>query len=175
MSRNKRPRKAYRPRPICADTMGLARHYAAKPSAQDRGEVLGMFKDALKALREGMATEHQWSVVSGSVSVAMAIERQGIVRGLKGHILAADAALKTIYARAIKNGGGKWARATLYFTELDALAQFADLHAFQVHQLGRAEFLRAIDAAKKDVLAEGHSCTLHNNTHQTTQPERMAA
>ena len=32
MSRSKKPRKAYRPRPITADTMALATHFAAKPS-----------------------------------------------------------------------------------------------------------------------------------------------
>lgn len=169
MSANKKPRKAYRPKPVCTDTMRLAQHFAAKPSAQDRGEVLGMLNAAIKALREGQATEDQWSVVAGSVTVAMAIEHQGIVRGLKEPLMTADDALQTIYARATATG--QWTRVTLYFHELDAISQFVELHTFQVNQLGRAEFLKAVDAAHKKIRAKGQRCTLIRNP----QPERMAA
>lgn len=169
MASNKKPRKAYRPRPITADTMALATHFAAKPSAADRAEVLGMLRQALTALRQGVATEHQWSVAAGSVTVALAIEHRGIVRGLLGHLKAAEQALQDIYDRALRTGGGRWVRVTLYYQELDALQTFLDLHAFQVKQLGRAEFLAAIDAAQKDTIAKGHTATVANDL------ERMAA
>jgi hypothetical protein len=169
MSRSKKPRKACRPRPITADTMALATHFAAKPSVADRAEVLGILRQAIQALREGVATEHQWSVAAGSVTVALAIERQGIVRGLQGHLKTAEQALQDIYDRALRTGGGRWVRVTLYYQELDALQTFMDLHAFQVKQLGRAEFLAAIDAAQKTTIAQGHTATLERNT------ERLAA
>jgi hypothetical protein len=171
MSRNKKPRKAYRPKPISADTMTLARHFAAKPSKQDRQEVLGVLRDAVKALREGVATELQWSVAAGSVTVAQAIERQGIVRGLHEHITTAEQALQAIYDRALRIGGGRYIRATLYFNEIAALNEFVELHTFQLNQLGRAEMLAAIDEAQKHTLAQGHTATLvHNITD-----ERIAA
>ena len=169
MSRSKKPRKAYRPRPITADTMALATHFAAKPSVADRAEVLGILRQAVQALREGVATEHQWSVAAGSVTVALAIERQGIVRGLMGHLKTAEQALQDIYDRALRTGGGRWVRVTLYYQELDALQTFMDLHAFQVKQLGRAEFLAAIDAAEKHIIAQGHTATVARDL------ERMAA
>lgn len=173
MSTNKKPRKAYRPRPVTAHTMTLAMHYAAKPAAADRRQVLGMLGSAIQALREGVATEHQWSIAAGSVTVALAIERQGIVRGLLGHLKAAEHALQAIYDRATRTntgtGGGRWVRVTLYYQELDALQTFLDLHAFQVHQLGRAEFLAAIDAAQKDTIAKGFTATVVRDV------ERMAA
>lgn len=169
MSRNKKPRKAYRPRPVTAHTMALALHYAAKPAATDRAEVLDMLRTAIQALREGVATEHQWSIAAGSVTVAMAIERQGIVRGLEGHLRTAEQALQDIYDRALRTGGGRWVRVTLYYQELDALQTFLDLHAYQVRQLGRAEFLSAIDAAQKHTIAQGHNAVLVHDL------ERLAA
>lgn len=169
MSKNKKPRKAYKPKPVSAETMTLAKHFAAKPSQEDRDEVLGMLRTTLKALREGVATEHQWSIVAGSVEVALTIEEKGIVRGLRSHLEAANKAMQDIYNRAMRMGNGKWLRATLYFNELDALSTFFHLHKFQVDQLGRAEFLAAIDAAQKKTVAQGCITKIENNI------ERLAA
>jgi len=160
MSHNKKPRKKYRPRNVTTDTMSLALHRAAKPSAADRDEVLGLLRDSIKALREGAATEIHWSIASGSVSVALAIERQGIVRGLLGHIQAADQALQEMYYRAIQIGGWRSVQVTLYAKELDALQTVIEIHTFQLDQLGRAELLSAIDAARKDTIAQGHTATV---------------
>lgn len=169
MSRNKKPRKAYRPRSIAVNTLDLALHHAAKPAAGDRAEVLGVLRRAIQALREGVATEHQWSIAAGAVTVALAIERHGIVRGLLEHLKSAEQHLQDIYDRALRAGGGRWVRVTLYYQELDALQTFLELHTFQVEQLGRAEFLAAIDAAQKDTIANGHTATVVHDL------ERMAA
>ena len=171
MSQNKKPRKAYRPKPVSADTMTLARHFAAKPAKEDREEVLGVLRTAVKALREGVATEHQWSIAAGSVSVAQAIERQGIVRGLHEHIKTTEQVLQDIYDRALQKGGGRWAWSTLYFNEIDTLIEFMHLHTFQMGQLGRAEMLAAIDEAQKHTIAQGHTATLLHNI----KDERIAA
>ena len=169
MSRNKKPRKAYRPKPVSLDTLSVASHFAAKPSKQDREEVLRPLRDAVKALREGVATELQWSIAAGGVSVAQAIERQGIVRGLHEHIKTTEKVLQNIYDRALCIGGGRYIRATLYFNEIDTLTEFLELHTFQVNQLGRAEMLAAIDEAQRQTIAQGHVATMVHNI------ERMAA
>ena len=169
MSRNKKPRKAYRPKPVSLDTLSVASHFAAKPSKQDREEVLRPLRDAVKALREGVATELQWSIAAGGVSVAQAIERQGIVRGLHEHIKTTEKVLQNIYDRALCIGGGRYIRATLYFNEIDTLSDFLELHTFQVNQLGRAEMLAAIDEAQRQTIAQGHVATLVHNI------ERLAA
>ena len=171
MSRNKKPRKAYRPKAVTADTLGLALHFAAKPNKQDRDEVLGLLHGAIKALREGVATELDWAVAAGSVTVAQAIERQGIVRGLHEHIATTEKALQAIYDRAMRTGGGRWMRTPLWFNEMDALANFLEIHTFQVDQLGRKEILAAIDEAQKQTIAQGHTATLAQNI----DAERMAA
>ena len=58
---------------------------------------------------------------------------------------------------------------TLSRAESEALQLLVELHAFQMQQLGRAEFLRAIDAAEKDTIANGGTVTLVRDI------ERMAA
>lgn len=92
---------------------------------------------AMQALREGVATEQQWATAAGGVTLALAIDRRGIVPGLRGHIKTAEQALQAIYARALRTGGGHWVRVTLYYQELDALQTFMDLHALQVRKLER--------------------------------------
>lgn len=172
MSTNKKPRKAYRPRPVTANTMAVALHLAAKPQRADREDVLGILRASVKALREGSATDHDWSVAAGAIEVARAIERRGIVRGLHEHIATTDAALGAIYARALRKGGGHWRQApTLYFDELDALTTFVGLHDYQMRQLSRAEMLAAIEEAQKHTRAKGHSVTLVHDLEN----ERMAA
>lgn len=171
MTRNKKTRRPYRPRPVTAHTMTLALHYAAKPAKADCDDVLAPLKTALRALREGVAIEYQWSIAAGAVNVAMAIEQQGAVTGLRGHLQAAEAALQAIYDRAIRTGGGRWIRVTLYGSEIEQLQLFFELHEFQIKQLGRAEFLAAIDAAQKEIIREGNTLTVVTDT----QPERLEA
>ncbi len=169
MGRSTKPRKAYRPRPVTADTMTLALHRAAKPSEADRNDVLGALSKAIQALREGVATELQWAVAAGACTVALSIERRGIVRGLAGHLTIAGNALQTIHDRALRAGGGRWVRVTLDFNEIEALNDLLWLHRLQLSQLGRAEFIAAIDQAQKRVVADGHTVMV------VTDFERLAA
>ncbi len=158
MSRSKKPRKAYRPKQIAINTLELALHGAAKPARQDRAEVLAALEEAVQALCSGVATEMQWSTVAGSVSVALAIERQGVVRGLQAHLVSAEAVLQAIYNRC--RLPAIWLRPTLTLEEVEALKLMLELYAFQVEQLGRGEFLAAIDAATRETIAQGHQVTL---------------
>lgn len=158
MSRNKRPRKAYRPRQIAVNTLELALHKAAKPAREDRAEVLAKLREAIQALCTGVATEMDWSVAVGSVSVAMAIERQGVVRGLQGHLVSIEAVLQAIYDRC--RLPQMWLRPTLSFQEVEALQLLYELHAFQMEQLGRGELTAAIDEATRQTLAQGNQVTL---------------
>lgn len=169
MSANKKPRKAYRPRPVAVNNLELAMHGAATPTS-DSAQVLTELAEVITALREGVATEHQWSIAAGSVEVALAIERSGIVTGLYGHMEAAGRALDTIHQRTLRAGGGRWVRATLYFEEIDAIQTMFNLHKFQVGKISRHEFIAAIADAQKAIKAQGNRPTL-----VAPQPERMAA
>lgn len=137
--------------------MALALHYAAKPSTADVKEVLQPIQSAFTALREGVATELQWSILAGSLDVSKAIERQGVVRGLAGHLASAEQALQAISDRARLADG--WRPTALYYHEIDAISTFVDLHAFQAQQLGRAEFLAALDSATQKGRSGGGTVT----------------
>lgn len=158
MGKTAKPRRRYRPRQVALNTLGLAIHSAAKPAQADRDQVLAVLRRSHKALREGVATEFDWSVVAGAGDVAKAIERQGIVRGLAEHLDTATRALQAIYDRAMASGS--WRTTALHYYELDAIQTLVDLHAFQVNQLGRAELLRAIDAAQSQARAAGENVTV---------------
>lgn len=158
MSGNKKPRKAYRPRQIAINTLEIALHQAAKPTQADLRAVIQPVEQCVRALREGVATEGQWAIVAGAVQMALSIERQGIVRGLIEHLQTTEQALQTIYRRAMASG--QWKATALYYQELDALQAFTHLHKFQIAQLGRREFVTAINGAERKVRKDGHVPTL---------------
>lgn len=152
-------RKPRRPRwPAITNTLAIALDGAAKPPQTDIEQVLHVVHLAHKALREGVATEQQWSVLAGCLDVAKAIERQGVVRGLTEHLASADAALQAIYNRA--NSGPAWRPTALHYYELNAVKDFVNLHAFQLRQLGRGEYLKAIASARGTVQGRGETVTM---------------
>lgn len=158
MSRNKPPRKRYRPRQIAVNTLGLALHRCAKPAREDRAEVLGMLSKALASLREGTASEHDWSIAAGGVATAQAIERQGVVRGLSQHLAGIEAALQAIYNRCRRPS--LWLRPTLTEPEIEATHLLLELHTFQLEHLSRSELIAAVDQAQKQTLANGYTATV---------------
>ncbi|MNX84331.1 hypothetical protein D3C86_1161240 [compost metagenome] len=80
-----------------------------------------------------------------SVNVGDAIETQGVVRGLAGHLRSIDVALQEIGKRA--RSSGAWAPPALYYEERDLLDLLVDLHGHQIRSLSFGEFSRACDKA----------------------------
>ena len=152
MSASKKPRKAYRPKWGLINPIQLAIEGATKPTPQQRDEILKPFRACAKALREGVATELQWGIVSGAVAMCRAVEKMGVMRGITGHLLLADAALDEIYNRAKRTG--TWKPTALYYHELDALRDLNDIHAHQVHEMCRSEFDRALKLATTAVMRQ---------------------
>lgn len=163
MARNKKPRKAYRPRPVTAETMRLVINKVSICSRADRAEIIGVLAKAIRSLREGVATELEWSIAAGAVAAAIKIEAQGVVRGLREHLHTAEQALQHIYDRAMRAGAGRWLRPTLYWNEIEALNVLLDLHTFQLSQLGRSELLAVLDATVKQTHQDGHVATVVTN------------
>lgn len=141
MAANTKPRKRYRPRVIDRDPVELAVNRATKltPAAVD--EVMGHYLGAFRAMREGVATEMQLCLLLTGVLVAKTIEAMGVVRGLRGHLDAAQAALDGIQARAMQHG--TWSPTALYWQELDHLDSFLPLHRFQLEQVSIGELRQA--------------------------------
>lgn len=144
--------------PRVVNTLEIAINGAAKIHDQDVKELLSAVDAAWKALREGVATRHQWSILAGSLDVAKAIERQGVMRGAFEHLNSADEALKSIYKRA--NTVDSWKPTALYFKELDDILAFISLHAQQVRSLSRSEFDQAINSAAGQIRSNGGRVTV---------------
>lgn len=163
-------RKPRRPRwPAITNTLAIALDNAAKPAWGDVHQILQTMAAAFKALREGVATELQWSVLAGGLDMSRAIERQGVVRGISGHLAAAETALQHIYLRAKRADG--WRPTVLYFDELDSVKTFVGLHAYQFKQLGRGELRRAIASATGQIRSAGGKVNLADSQAM----ERMVA
>lgn len=150
MSHGRKPRRARWP---AGDALSLAINKAAKPPAQDIASVIEPVQKAFQALREGVATEWQWSVLASAINVAQAIEKQGVVKGLHEHLYSAELALNSVYRRAMASS--TWRATALYYLELDAIDTAVDLHKFQLNTLGRGELMRALDYAQAEVRSSG--------------------
>lgn len=84
----------------------------------------------------------------------------GVFISIKGenHFPAAATALQAVYDRS--KPATTWRNFARLYDEMDALHTFVDLHSFQVKQLGRAEFLRAIDSAVASGKAQGNTVSV---------------
>jgi hypothetical protein len=147
----------------------LATSNASKPPKADREEILDVFRRAARALREGVATHTQWGIVAGAVHMCRAVEKMGVMRGIAGHLQATDEALDAIHTRAHCVATGNWSPTALSLDELDVLRDFQDIHAHQVHELGRAEFERAVQIATASASRDGVPPTVARDL------ERLAA
>jgi hypothetical protein len=142
MSHGRPPR---RPRPIAVNLMAIAQSRATRLTAAELDVVLGPLRSAVAALRQGVANELEWSLAVTAVNIGDAIETQGVVRGLAGHLRSIDLALQEIGKRA--RSYGDWRPPALYYEERDLLDLLVDLHDHQVKSLSFSEFSRARDKA----------------------------
>lgn len=135
------------------NTISLVLRQVTRLNAHELGHVLGPIEASMTALREGVATELQWSILASAVEIALAVEDKGAVRGLRGHLVAAEQALQGIKLRAIATG--KWRATALYYQELDDVKAAIELHHFQLEQLSTAEAIKALDLARGRVRSAG--------------------
>ncbi|WP_447775684.1 hypothetical protein [Variovorax boronicumulans] len=123
----------------------MAKARATRLTAAERDQVMNPLRDAVAALRRGVATELEWSQAVSAVNVGDAIETQGVVRGLAGHFRSIDLALQEIGKRA--RAAGAWSPPALYYEERDLLDLLVDLHGHQIRCLSFGEYSRALDKA----------------------------
>lgn len=144
---------AVQPRPSAAHPLALALFGVAKPQKQDIKQICDVLEAAFAAMRQGVATIGHWAVLGGAVDVAKAVEKQGVVRGLLGHIKATEQVLDSIYSRAENNG--QWNPPELDFFEIDEIDNFIWLYKVQLERLSNAEYLRACVKAKNKINGSG--------------------
>jgi len=144
----RRPR--YRPR---IDNLSLALCRAARLMPHEIDEALHLVRPALAALRQGVATELQWSALASAIEVALAIEDQRVVKGLREHLKSAELAMSEISKRAMATG--TWCQVELHLQELDDVAEGIRLYEFQLEQLSAGELARAVATARTRVCQAG--------------------
>jgi hypothetical protein len=116
-------------------------------------QLLRPTRSALVALREGVASEQQWHTLAGAVETALAIDRRGVVRGMRGHLLLGEQALAGITLRAMD--GGTWCPTPLYLQEIDDVTEALRMHEYQLQQLGHSEFCRVVVRAEAEIRSAG--------------------
>lgn len=176
MSSNTKPRRKYRPRPVSENPIKLAMRRASRIPAHEISVVMAPVQEAFTAMREGIGAESNWMVLAGSVELALSIERQGVVRGVIGHLTAAEAALAGIKHRAMERGS--WRSTPLYWQEIEALDTFTTIHRYQLENLSEGEWRRAHARAAAVVRSAGgqvvdirelqvdqHELELHGGSH----------
>jgi hypothetical protein len=151
MPGTKRPRKRYRPAAVELNTMGVAAAAAAKLRPAAIAEAMEPVRASLAAMQSGTATEDHWCVLAGSVEVGLAIEEQGVIRGLEEHLKAAELTLATIRMRARLGG----AIAPQGPREHEALDTFGWLYERQLQALSAGEWHAAHARAMRRVLGDG--------------------
>lgn len=123
-------------------TMARARRAVAKLTKPEIAEILAPLHQCEKHLREGVATEEQVLVLCTAIRIALAIEEQGIVRGLRNHLQPALDALEAIHTRA--NTTGRWVPTALWFHELDAVRVGLEMYGHQLRYLSARELHQAV-------------------------------
>lgn len=134
-----------RPRPMAINLVNVAATRATLLTQAELDQVINPLRDAVAALRRGVATEFEWQLAVTAVNIGDAIETQGVMRGLAGHFHSIDLALLEIGKRA--RSTGDWQPPALYYEERDLLDLLVDLHHHQVKSLSFGEFCKARDKA----------------------------
>jgi hypothetical protein len=153
MATSTKPRRKYRPRPVAANPIKLALRRASRIPPAEIAAVMEPTKAAFRAMREGVGAEGDWIILAGGVELGLSIERQGVVRGVRGHLTAAEDALRAIKHRAMESRA--WKCTPLYWQEIEALDSFLLIHQHQLENLSEGEWRRAHEHATAVVLSAG--------------------
>lgn len=136
----------------------------------ERDELMQPIREAFAALRQGVATYQQWAALCTGISVALSIEKLGVVRGLQEHLEAAERAALAVYDRVTSDPNGPtWGRrTTLYFDEIAAIREAIELHDFQLQHLSAREVVEAGRRTVQDARAAG--AYIVNTADELNQP-----
>lgn len=140
--------------PVALNTIGMAVSRATLLTKSEITHYLQPGRDGFERMRKAQATEADWVHLVSICSIALAVEEQGVVRGLLEVLTEADLALAAIGVRAMASGKG-WRAPTLYASELQQLQALLRMHEFQLSKISWGEHRRAWQHATKSVVARG--------------------
>lgn len=118
-------------------TIDVARQRATRLTEAEIAEATAPYRLAAQRLREGVATAQEHNIFLTMVRISLAIEDSRLIRGMRPHLEAAQAALQAIAERARANGA--WHPDALDFAELEAIDTALWLHTEQLRHLAWIE------------------------------------
>ncbi len=133
MGNTRKPRKAYRPRPVNAMATLMAMQGACLLSADDRLGWQEELHAALTAVRTGVAQREQWASLFDAINLVEELCRMGLAKDTADVVPSAQAAVCAILDR-LQATGGRSARAAELQALRELVCAFADLMAGITHK-----------------------------------------
>ena len=139
-----------------ASPLDVAMNNATKLSPQDVEQIITPYANACAAILSGTGRRDHWVTLCSALNLSLSIERQGVVRGMAGHLASIEAALLAIAARAGEDDTPPtWQPPQLSLDETDNMRLLIQLHKFQLEQLSYGEYRRAFAATVNRVRGGG--------------------
>lgn len=147
MTRNAKPRKAHRPRPL-VDTVRHSINSVRVLSAEDVTRQVGIARNALAELGRGHDTATHWASLADAANMAETLAGMGIGGGADAQrvIQQAQAALAAIQGR-LQHRSSR----ALYAAEIDALQWLITLHHLQLQACSYGEFEAAYTSTRERI------------------------
>ena len=167
MNGRKKPRV---PRwPARLDTITLAKNRAGKLFDHEVNHIIGQTTAGMDSLREGRATERDWSMLAGMLNAAKHINLGGVAKVLDNVIEDAETIINDIWQRATTTGA--WRAPILRGPEIEAIQTAIRAHKWQLQQLSQGEALAALQHAEANVRRLGGMVT---HSYHTMNPGATA-
>lgn len=143
MGRNRKPRKAYKPRPIDLDPVDMVKSGVAKLTLAQRLAFERDARTAFAGLRSATGGLHAWETVADAMNVSELLAAN-ICSDRLPEFFAAQDALHELHSRV--QAGGSW---TMRAAEITALDFAVDLHVIQLQFCSQREMDDAIKTVKR--------------------------
>lgn len=157
MAKTKKPRKAYRPKPVYTNVLDRARENAATLNPTEVARVVAVCTQAATLLRQGVEPAKQVDILADALNVAESIAELGICSDDESVEAIAGAARALVAVATRARDTGSW---TMHAAELRALDDGLERHAIQLRFVSRSEYDRAIDRTRAKLSAalrgQGH-------------------
>lgn len=170
MSGNKKPRKAYRAKPVSLDPISEGIYGAALFMPWQRSKVVAGPEAGFDLLRQGKAQNQDWNQVSQALSVAEALCGMNIGNNLLPQIEAGISGLTSIAIRMLEKNGPT----TCYAGELAAIREALDMYKAQLHHCTQGEFGRAVKQVT-NMLTSIKTGTLEDYMNHKARLDKKAA
>lgn len=139
MARTKKPRKAYKPRPVNPDALRWAIAGAHTVPKHQQDQLLSHVDVGLDKLRRAEAGRDEWNSLANALNIAEALVDLEIGTNLLPVIKAGQEAL---YAVGMRMCGG--ARSTCKEQEIAAICEAIDMYRIQLRLCSQAELSKAV-------------------------------